>query len=365
MMKNNYYYDIETDLIAYPDAWLYIIVGGRNTGKTYSTLKYCVDNDIRFVYVKRTIKDVDMITAGHKIGQRLDQEAADIDFSPFKALNRDFNYNIRAFSIPKVDGIAGFWKCDSDGQPVGLPVAYCVALSAVASVKGFDLSDCDIICFDEFIPQPWERVSRAEGNQIMELYKTVGRDREHRGRKPLKLIALANAVSISNPLMNIVEVTDSFASMQFGADTIQYIPDRDILLHQITDNVEFQEKEKESAIYKAMGQTNWGQMAFENKFAYDDFSSVSRSNLKQYKPRLEIIYKREHWYVYQKGADYYISRSRHSGTHVYDLNRENDQKLFFSEWVYELREACIEDHLRVESYTMYDVIVNYKQFFRV
>jgi len=364
-MKNNYYYNVETDLEAYPEAWLYIIVGGRNTGKTYSTLRYCVDHNIKFVYVKRTIKDVDMITAGHKIGQKLDENAPDIDFSPFKALNRDFGYNIRAFSIPKVDGVAGFWKCDGECQPVGTPVAYVVSLSAVASVKGFDLSDCDIICFDEFIPQPWERVSKSEGSQIMELYKTVGRDREHRGLKPLKLIALANAVSISNPLMNIVEVTDSFASMQFGADCLQYVSDRGILLHQILDNTDFQEKEKESAIYKAMGDTNWGRMAFENKFAYDDFSNIDKINLKQYKPRLEIIYKREHWYIYQKQATFYVCRSRHTGTHCYDLNKENDQKLFYEDWYWDLRGSCMEDHMRFETYTMYDVIVNYKQFFKV
>lgn len=364
-MSKGYYYDVAEDISSYPDAWLYIIVGGRNTGKTYSTLRYCVDHNIKFVYVKRTIKDVEMITAGHKIGQKFDENAPDIDFSPFKALNRDFNYNIRAFGIPKVEGVAGFWKCDGTCQPVGTPIAYVVALSAVASVKGFDLSDCDWIVFDEFIPQPWERVSRSEGSQIMELYKTVGRDREHRGLAPLKLIALANAVSISNPLMNIVEVTDQFAMMQAGADCIQYVPDRLILLHQILDNDAFQDKEKDSAIYKAMGQTNWGQMAFENKFAYDDFTSVDKRNLKEYKPRCEIIYKREHWYVYQKNADFYMCRSRHQGMQVYDLNKENDQKRFYWEWAMDLRESCIENHMKFESYTMYDVIVNYKQFFRL
>lgn len=363
-MMNNYYYDINIDLNNYPDAWLYIIVGGRNTGKTYSSLRYCIEHDIKFVYVKRTIKDVDMITAGHKLGQKL-TNGADIDFSPFKALNRDFGYNIKAFSIPKVDGVAGFWKCDSEDQPVGTPAAYCVSLSSVASVKGFDLSDCSIIIFDEFIPQPWERVSRSEGAQIMELYKTVGRDREHRGQKPLKLIALANAVSISNPLMNIVEVTDDFANMQAGADCIQYIENRKILLHQIVDNVAFMEKEKESAIYKAMGETNWGQMAFENKFAYDDFSNVERNNLKQYKPVCSIKYKKSLWYVYRKGAYFYCTKSKHLGTKLYDLNKENDQKLFYWDWDLEFRDSCIEDKMKFETYTMYDVIVNYKQFFKV
>ena len=32
--SKKYYYDIEDDLREYPDAWCYIVVGGRNTGKT-------------------------------------------------------------------------------------------------------------------------------------------------------------------------------------------------------------------------------------------------------------------------------------------------------------------------------------------
>ena len=44
------YYDFEEDLIRYPDAWCYIIYSGRNTGKTYSTLKCMYENKYAFEY---------------------------------------------------------------------------------------------------------------------------------------------------------------------------------------------------------------------------------------------------------------------------------------------------------------------------
>ena len=58
MIKSDYYYDIVVDIRDYPEAWCLVIFGGRNTGKTYSTLRNCIENKHIFVYAKRTIEDV-------------------------------------------------------------------------------------------------------------------------------------------------------------------------------------------------------------------------------------------------------------------------------------------------------------------
>ena len=44
------YYDIKHDLAAYPDAWCYLIWSKRGPGKTYSTLRYCIENKILFMF---------------------------------------------------------------------------------------------------------------------------------------------------------------------------------------------------------------------------------------------------------------------------------------------------------------------------
>lgn len=355
----SYYYNIEDDLNQYPDAWCYLVIGGRNTGKTYSTLKFLYDNDIKFVFIKRTSEDVDLICAG---GKKNNQYG--VDLSPFKSLNRDLHSNVKAFSIFK--GLGAFWDCDEEDERIGLPIGYAVSLSAVSKVKGFDLSECDVMVFDEFIKQPWEKtLNRKEGESVLDLYKTIARDREHRGRSPLKLIALANATDISNPLMQTLEVVDTVADMQTYQQSIVNIVDRGIVIHMINDNQDFHEKEKESAIYKAMAGTQWAEMALNNNFGYNDFTNVNKINLKNYVPVCSIKYKQKYYYIYKKGNQYYMCLNKHQDSEFYDLNTENGQKLFYSQRDLDLRVACIEGRMLFQSYLMYDLIVNYKSYFKV
>ena len=363
-IKNNYYYNIKTDLCAYPDAWCYIVVGGRNTGKTYSTLLNCLKEKKKFVFVKRTNEDVKLICAGSgKLGSKM--ASYGVDLSPFKSINRDQKTNIKAFSI--FDGLGGFWKCDfEENEPIGDPIGYIISLNAVTKVKGFDLSECDYLIFDEFIPQPWERVSRKEGEMVLDLYKTISRAREHLDRQPLKLICLANATSVSNPITNILEVTDLLVEMEMIYADVRYLEDRQILVHVIKDSPEFYEKEVNSPIYKAMAGTQWAQMALDNKFAYNDTSNVQHINLKQYQCLLKLRYKQHDYYVYFKEGEYYMTESRSMHyTYEYDLNKENDQKRFWLENGIDLRCECINGNRRFDTYTMYDIIVNYKKFFQI
>ena len=360
-MNKKYYYDIADDLETYPDAWCILAIGGRNTGKTYSTLKKAMNEGIKIVFLKRNIDDVDLLCSGSgQIGSK--QNEYGFDLSPYKSINRDLGTDVKAYSIKK--GLGGFWK-HLNGEPSGEPIGYLMALNAVSKYKGFDLSDCEWLVFDEFIPNIYDRINRNEGEQLMDLYKTISRDREHRGLPPLKLICLANATSISNQTMNILEVTDRVANMIVSGEEYSFDSERGILIHIIEDNEEFLKKEKESPIYKAMGHTAWGQMSFDNEFAYNDFSNIGRTSLKGYRPACSICYKTFNWYIYQKDGGFYMTNSRHNGDEIYNLNRENDQKLFFSDWFFVLREACINNQMLFESYSMYDLLANYKKYFKV
>lgn len=367
MIKSeDYYYNIENDIKAYPNAWCYLVVGGRNTGKTYSALKSCLLNDRPFVFLKRTKDDVDLLCSGSgRIGQKIDDFG--IDLSPFKSINRDLCTDVRAFSIRK--GLGGFWRCN-DGEPEGKPIGYILALNAVSKYKGFDLSTNNPeqwLTFDEFIPQPWERVlTRREGEQLLDCYKTISRDREHRGLPALKLICLANATSISNQVFGILEVTDLVAQMQVQEKEFLYLDDRGILIHRIKDNPKFLEKEKESKLFTAMGDTAWGQMAFNNQFAYNDFSAIGRCSLKGYRPVCSCLFKHDNFYIYQKEGHYYMTKSAHDKKdNIYNLNQENGQKSFYYDYVIDLRSECIDGRMTFETYTMYDLIVNFKKHFSV
>ena len=353
-MSKYYYYDIDNDVS--DDYWCYIIIGGRNTGKTYSSLKSCYENNRKFVFVKRTLEDVDLLC------DRKNEEL-DFDVSPFKSINRDIGSNVRALKVKK--GVGGFYNCNEDNEPEGAPIGYVVSLSGVSKVKGFDLSDCDWLIFDEFIPQPWDRINRKEGEQLMDLYKTVSRDREHRGRPALKMICLANATKISNPVCNTLEITDKLVDMQVNGSSFFKDIDRGIFVHQIKDNASFMEEEKKSQIYKAMAGTEWGKMSLNNEFAYDDFTAVKKSNLKGYIPMLGVKFRSKTYYIYNKEGTFYMTLAPARVNRIYNLKIENDQKAFYIDWVLDLQDASIDGRMLFEQYSMYDLIMNFKSFFRL
>ena len=351
-----YYYDVSDDLAK--GCWLNMIVGGRNTGKTYSTLKYAASHGMLFAFIKRTNDDVETLCRSSSTGGTV------FDFSPFNALNRDMGWSIHPKLISK--GIGGFWAFNENGEPEGLPIGYILSMNNLRDIKGFEFHKLiDIIIFDEFIPQPWERVNRKEGQQVMDLYKTLERDRTHKGLPVLPMVMLANAVRLSNPIFNFFEVTDDFAQMQATKQEYYYPADRQILLHLLKASDDFLEKERSSPVYAAMKNTDWGSMAYGNSFGYDDLSSVGRISLKGCRPVVGIQYRSTTFYVYMKDGEYQITKRRNDKCKVYNLNRENEQKAFFRDHIFDLREACIDDKVVFETYSMYDLIINYKNIFKV
>ena len=352
-MKNIKYYDIRDDLRKFPNMWCYLIWSKRGPGKTYSTLRMCIEENKKFVFLKRTIVDVDMLCAS---GSRKDVE---FDISPFVPLNRDFGWDIKPVKIIK--GIAGFYHCNEEGKPAGSPVGYACALSAAKDIKGFDLSECDYLIFDEFIPKRHERLNRNEGDQLMDIYMTVSRDRVQRGRGELILICLANATSINNPVFNTLDVMDIAAEMDLKNEEYHLQNWRRILLHRIP-SVDVPEDEK-TGIELAMTGTAWADMAFGGHFAYDDFTAVSHQRLKGYHPICSYTYKKETVYIYEKDGKYYATNAKATGVTNYNLQRENQQKKFFYDFIVKLREEAIEDNMVFQKYSYYDLIVNYKKIF--
>ena len=351
------YYDIREDIKGFPNAWCYLIWSKRGPGKTYSTLRMCIEDNKKFVFLKRTKEDVDLLCANGK------RKGVSFDLSPFVPLNRDFGWDIKPMKIQK--GIAGFYHSNEEGEPCGNPVGYCVALSAASDVKGFDLSECDFLIFDEFIPKAYEIVKRNEGDALLDIYMTVSRDRIKRGRGELKLVCLANATSINNPTFNILDVTDVVADMDILDTDIVYQEERKIFLHYIHMSAEDEEIEEKSGIEIAMTGTAWADMSFSGHFAYDDFSSVRHQRLKGYKPFVSYIYKKKQVYIYQKEGYFYSTYAKADKIPVFNLARENEQKRFYNEYVWDLREACIEDKMQFTHYTMYDLIINYKKIFKI
>ena len=362
------YYDLFEDIKKYPDAWAFIVVGGRSTGKTYGALKGCYVNKIPFIFSKRTADDVDLMCSGIRMVKGTD-EKENPDFSPFKSINRDLGCNVKAYPLHK--GLGAFYDTYTDEKgndyPTGAPIGTIIGLNVATKFKGFDMSESEYLFFDEFIPRKWERINRGEGDLLMDLYATVARDRILRGRRPLKLLALANAVAISNPLSNTLEIVDIMADMQVKGMECRYIEDRGIFIRLLETPEEMKKAIEQDPVYKAMGHTAWGQMAYDNQFAYDDFTSIGKVQMKNYRPVCSFTYKQSTYYVYQNAGQYYICSSRYSDKNkpAYNLNLENDQKLFYIDYAIDLRSECINGKVMFNNYSLYDLIVNYHKFFKL
>lgn len=370
-MKNFYkelwkdtYYDVKKDIEDHPGYWLYVIMGGRHTGKTYSGLKYYY-NDLKvpFMFVKRTNEDVKLICSK---GQK---EGINADVAPFKSLNRDLGCNIQAFPIST--GLGGFYPCDDNMNIDGKLVAYIISLNSGGKYKGSDFSECDAIIFDEFVPRMYDRNDRGEGGKVLDLYGTVQRDRIIRNKPELKLFCFANAVNVYNPTLAELEIVDEVAYMATLQDKVNCVcyddPDEGIFIRLLPITEKQRKAEEKTGFYKHMHNTQWGQMAWDNDFSYNDFSCVGKVALKGYRPYLKLLYKKKRYFIYvnDEGSYYMTNSPTMANIPEYNLNREKDVRRFYFYECMDLMEALTEDRMRFKNYTMYDMIYNFKLRFKV
>ena len=347
-----YYYDITEDFKRFPNATLFVVFGGRSTGKTYSTLKCMYENNKRFVFIKRTIDDVNLLCNGQTYGADAKKEKQQfrIDASPFKPINRDIGSNVKAFKY--YNGVGGFYKCTPEGEPVGEPIGYLFALSAVTKFKGFDLSECEFIIFDEFVPKPYDRINKKEGEQLLDLFKTIERDRLHRNAPKLKLICLANADNAVSPVTQTFGITDDIVKLSMSNQEYLYNNETGLLLHNIKMNKEFMKTEGSSDIYKLMKGSQWEEMALENKFGYNDFSQVKKINTHRMRCLMRVLYDNKYHYVYLgENGQYYITFSK--SDHFifdYDLRKDKDQFDFVTKSKYDIMR---KPNVYFETYSLY------------
>ena len=82
---------------------------------------------------------------------------------------------------------------------------------------------------------------------------------------------------------------------------------------------------------------------------------------------METIHNRKQYMVLlnYESAKYHIKEGKAKGVPLYDLSKENDQKRFFLEVVIDIRNECIDNRVTFESYSLYDLIMNHKNFFEV
>lgn len=362
-MGDNFHFDIVPDieLARKLKCWCLLVIGARKRGKTYSMLKKGIVDKEQLIFVKRNVEDVKMLVAGSSLKHR-DNYNVDDDLSPYADLNIDLGTNVQPVKI--YDGVASFHNF-VDGKAVQ-KLGFCFALASVAKYKGFGgLRQCKYIVWDEFIPAPWERVSKYDGEACMDLYITASRAREEHGEEPMLLIGLANANDLSNQLFNILEITSDVADMENSGEEYRKIGGK--LIHLVDDSkLGIAAAEKETLIYQDMQNTTWGKVTFNNSFARNDISSVGPVSLKGYKPVFTVRYKNNVWYGYFKDGFFYCCTSKHNAdVPYYDLNLERDRRPFYLRECVCFIDAYHRNMAKFQKYEMYDIIIHFKKYFNI
>ena len=226
------------------------LVGGRGTGKTYTTLKVAKEENRLFMLMRRTQTQADLISKP--------------EFSVYKPLNNDLGWSVMVKSISKYNSM--FYEMD--GENLLHPVGYTCALSTISNMRGFDASDIQLLIYDEFIPEKHERLLKNEADALFNAYETMNRNREIKGVAPIQMICLANANDITNPVFESLKLI-RFADLMQKGNSDRWTDDRRgiqlIMLHRSP----ISRKKSKTALYNLTEGSDFSNMAIDNDFNVD------------------------------------------------------------------------------------------------
>lgn len=243
-------------------------VGGRGTGKTYTSLKTIVEEEIPFMFMRRTQAQADIVNKP--------------EFSPFKPINIDLGKNIISKQITKYN--AGFYDGNNEG---GLPIGYSCALSTVSNIRGFSAEDVDLLIYDEFIPEAHERPIKNEGAAFLNAYETINRNRELKGKKPLQVLCLANSNIISNPIFIELGFVKKVHTMFKKGQEISIDRNKGVGIFLLGESP-ISKAKKSTVLYNLTSGSDFERMSLENSFNDIDTSKVARRPLIEYKPIVAV-----------------------------------------------------------------------------
>lgn len=302
-----------------------IIIGGRGIGKTYSALRFMMEQKDPFIYMRNT--DVQM------------QESASVFGNPFKRLNKDLGRYV-SLDAEKRHYLITEQPPEEEKQIIG----YGAALSTFTNLRGVDLSDCRWCVFDEFIER--RTLTFKQFDAFAGFYETVNRNREIQGEEPFRVILLSNSQTLQNDILAGYGLINKITEMVRNGERIY--SNRDLYLE--LPSVEISEMKKDTANYRLISGSGAAREALENEFAYDSMSGVGSQRINEFIPVCMA--------AIDKGDYITFYRHKSNGTvyaaHRFDWNcprYETDRyMLFLKERGLQLREYILRGRMTYDTY---------------
>lgn len=287
-----------------------IIIGKRQIGKTYGVLKYMLDSNKRFILLRGMRTELDMLKRNVN--------------SPFEKIA---GYGGRVLFESETDYTAQIIRTDAgeDGD-IKTPIGMGAALSSIGRVRGFNGDIYTDVVYDEFIPESHLLKVRHGGDAFLNMYTTVAGNRELEGRPPLRCWLLANSNNLDSDILDALNVTDIVERMSLRGEESRIISDRGIMI-LLPDSQIITDKRKKTALYKAIGGgSKFAKMAYENEFAYNDYSDVGSKPLLEYKPLICITGTLTIWLHKNDKTLYITATPDKSARHSYTLSEYSRNK---------------------------------------
>lgn len=261
-------------------------VGGRGTGKTYSALLYAYRSGKKFMFMRNSQTQVDRLLKPQ--------------FSVFKKINEDQHIDV---AIVK-DGKTGVFLDQTEPDNVK-PIGYLAALSTFSNFRGPDLSDVDLLIWDEFIPESQERLVKDSAIVFANAYETMNRNRELEGRQPITTLFLANSNQLDNPMF--VELGLVRQAEKMIRKDNEYIINRERgYMLMFLNKSPISRAKRLTVLYNLYGsESAFFHMSLSNSFNLSDTHLIKTLRLEEFKPVVNV--GEITVYQHKSNGTYYVS----------------------------------------------------------
>lgn len=282
---------LDFDYIASKGAWLNVIIGKRQVGKTYGTLKYMLDNNIKHILLRRTTAEIDTISAMP-------------DLNPYMIFEPE--YKVALFKSGKRICRICDYETDGDGKPTPtFQRGIATSLSEISHIRGFNGSVFTDLVFDEFIPEKSVITRKTEGDAFLNAVTTISGNRELLGEPPLRIWLLANTNNIGSQILEALNLTDLILYMRRKGKEELYNSNGIYVVQPSSEKIT--EARKETALMKQVNSNSefYG-MAIENEFSYDVSPYIKTLPLKNLTP---VWSYDDAIFCWQRPEGFYICRA--------------------------------------------------------
>lgn len=235
-----------------------------------------LDEGEPFIFMRRTLSELEYV-------------ASDPEENPFSKIAADTGdefYKIRLDRSSKYTFDLNRPHVENNVETVE-NIGMSTSLTCVARIRGFNASRYTRILYDEFVPE--KHISRIsnEFGALANAYETINSNREIQGQKPVELWMLANSNNLASPILAGFGLTDKIEQMQKKGQEFSMLPERGIMIVLAMDSP-ISKKKRQTALYKALPDSEFKEMALESKFSYDGLDRIQSFNLSEYVPKCTI-----------------------------------------------------------------------------